>query len=115
VGSDDDYPEWPAELAQLVAAFREEERQDWLETPMDRGPPKRRPKGPPYSVLAADLELSATSQARLAAFVAQVYARPFRFPGPTGRVVVGFDGPAPVMASRLTLVLRILRREPELP
>jgi hypothetical protein len=75
----DDYPSWPAELAIRAPLFKATQHQDMHEFETDRGPPKRRPRGSPYTLLTADLDLNARQRSTLDAFVAATFGRPFRF------------------------------------
>lgn len=56
-----DYPnaiDWPDELAWVIAKLKRERRQDFIETPMEQGPPKRRPANTGYNVLAGIVTLN---------------------------------------------------------
>ena len=62
---------WPKDLAWIIAELRCERRQDFVETPVDTGPPKRRAKNTPYDVLAGTVTLNDATWKDVEAMIAR--------------------------------------------
>ena len=52
-----DFDEWPPHLAWVLSRLQQETIQEFHESPVDSGPPKRRPKTSPYFVLRGTVEI----------------------------------------------------------
>ena len=106
------WPEWPAELAAMAAAFKPEPCEPTLEFQPDRGPPKKRPATSPVNCLVARVSLSRPHQEIFDAFVRHTWQRPFWFPRDGGRMVAAFASRPETVGGFLVVQLRQFQPPP---
>lgn len=70
-----EYPARPERLAFVLQNLSKEMRQDFVETRMDAGPPKRRAKSSPYAVYTGTVQLDGSEKLEFDVFVERVIGR----------------------------------------
>tara|TARA_R110000824_G_scaffold134974_1_gene297981 strand:+ start:325 stop:702 length:378 start_codon:yes stop_codon:yes gene_type:complete len=78
------FPQTEDAVAELLNQLEEAQKQDFIETPVDKGPPKRRAASTPYTVLHGTLNNLTKAQADALGALANVQG--FQLERPSGEV-----------------------------
>lgn len=79
------FPSWPASLAAILKYLKKEIRQNVVETPMQKGRPKRRATSTEYPVYAGLVPMDGPTKEELDRFTAEVFgSSPFVVALPPG-------------------------------
>lgn len=57
--------DWPSGLESILSGFKPVEDRDWIETPMEAGPPKRRPRASPRKIYECEAAVDDFQRRRL--------------------------------------------------